>query len=260
MVQRPIIIAGPCSAESDEQMDIAIAEASKRRVDFVRTNLWKPRDVPAFDGLGEKGLHLLGQVARAGLNPGLEVLLPEHVTMAMDATLPHLREGGRLLVWIGARNQNHLIQDEIARLAAEDEHVWLMVKNQPWVAEKHWAGILTWVLDAGMPAGRLLNCYRGYTPSYGDKNPEGFRNLVNFEEAMRVKEKTGVPMLFDPSHTGGGVENVFKMGEMAAKYDFDGLIIEVHHDPEHAFTDSRQQLTWPQLDELADKTGVSVKA
>jgi len=250
---KPIIIAGPCSAESDEQMDIAIEEAGKRDIDFVRCNLYKPRDIPAFDGLGEKGEHLLGKVARAGLNPALEVMLPEHVDKAMQATLPHLRAGGKMLVWIGARNQNHIIQDQIARRAAQDDRVWLMVKNQPWVAERHWAGILTWVLDAGMPSERVLNCYRGYTPSYGDKNPEGFRNLVNFEEAMRVKEKSGLPMLFDPSHTGGTVENVFKMAKMSAEHDFDGLIIELHHDPEHAFTDAKQQLTWPQFDDLLIK-------
>jgi chorismate mutase len=257
---KPIIIAGPCSAESDEQMDIAFEEAAKRHVDFVRCNLYKPRDIPAFDGLGEKGAHLLGKAARAGLNPALEVMLPEHVDMAMDAALPHLSEDGKLLVWIGARNQNHIIQDEIARRTAKDPRVWLMVKNQPWVAERHWAGILTWVLDAGMPPERVLNCYRGYTPSYGDKNPEGFRNLVNFEEAMRVKENSGLPMLFDPSHTGGTVENVFKMAEMSAAYDFDGMIIELHHDPAHAYTDAKQQLTWPQFDELLAKMQTARKA
>jgi 3-deoxy-D-arabino-heptulosonate 7-phosphate (DAHP) synthase len=260
MVSNPIVIAGPCSAESDEQMDIAIEEASKREVDFVRCNLYKPRDIPAFDGLGEKGAHLLGKVARAGLNPALEVMMPEHVDMAMESALPHLRAGGKLLLWIGARNQNHIIQDEIAKRASKDDRVWLMVKNQPWVAERHWKGILTWVLDAGMPAERLLNCYRGYTPSYGDKNPEGFRNLVNFEEAMRVKEATGIPMLFDPSHTGGTVENVLKMSELSAKFDFDGMIIELHHDPEHAFTDAKQQLTWQQYDQLLEKMQAAAKA
>jgi 3-deoxy-D-arabino-heptulosonate 7-phosphate (DAHP) synthase len=259
MVQKPIIIAGPCSAESDEQMDIAIKEAAQREVDFVRCNLYKPRDFPAFDGLGEKGSHLLEKVAKAGLNPGLEVMLPEHVTMAMEATLPHLKDGGKLLVWIGARNQNHLIQRAMARLAAQDERVILMVKNQPWVSEKHWAGIIDWVLDGGMPKERLLNCYRGITPSYGDKNPDGFRNIVDFEEARRMKEQTGMPMLFDPSHTGGSVENVFKMAEMSGQYDFDGMIIELHHDPEHALTDAKQQLTWPQYDELREKMRAAAK-
>lgn len=97
MAHKPIVIAGPCSAENDEQIDIAIEEAGKRGVDYMRTNLWKPRDKPAWDGLKEKGLYHLTKVAQAGLNPALEVMFPDHVTMAMDATLPHLKEGGKLL-------------------------------------------------------------------------------------------------------------------------------------------------------------------
>ncbi len=249
MTQKPIVIAGPCSAESDEQMGIAIQEAGKRGVDFLRTNLWKPRDVPAFDGLKEKGLYLLTKVAREGLNPGLEVMFPDHVTMAMEATLPHLKEGGRLLVWIGARNQNHFLQRAIAWEAARDTRVWLMVKNQPWPNDKHWAGIFEHILDAGFPKERLLNCYRGIAPSPSDDNPMGLRNVVNFESAVQMRTSTGLPMIFDPSHTGGSVENVFKMADAAAPYNFDGVVIEVHHDPEHAWTDSKQQVTWPQFDE-----------
>jgi chorismate mutase len=248
--QKPIIIAGPCAAESDEQMDIAILEAGKRGVDFVRTALWKPRDKPNFDGLKEKGLYLLTRVAEAGLNPGLEVMFPDHVTMAMEATLPHLKEGGKLLVWLGARNQNHFIQREVARVAAQDPRVMLMIKNQPWPNDMHWEGIVAHVLDVGFPKERLLNCYRGIAPSPSDENPLGLRNIVNFESAVQMRQKTGLPMIFDPSHTGGSVPNVLKMGEAAAPYDFDGIVIEVHHDPEHAMTDTKQQLTWPQFDEF----------
>jgi len=259
MVQRPIIIAGPCSAETDEQMDIAFREAGSRGVDFVRVNLWKPRDIPAFDGLKEKGLYLLTRAAQAGVNPGLEVMFPDHVSMAMDAVLPHLKPEGKLLVWIGARNQNHFLQREIARVASQDPRVMLMVKNQPWPNDKHWEGIISHVLDVGFPKERLLNCYRGIAPSPSDHNPEEFRNIVDFESAMSMKQKTGVPMIFDPSHTGGSVPNVFRMGEMSAEYDFDGIIIEIHHDPEHALTDSKQQLTWQQFDELMEKMHIAPK-
>jgi 3-deoxy-D-arabino-heptulosonate 7-phosphate (DAHP) synthase len=257
MVENPIIIAGPCSAESEEQMDIAIKEASARHVDFLRTNLWKPRDIPAFDGLKEKGLYLLGRVAQAGVNPGLEVMFPDHVTMALEATLPYLKEDGKLLVWIGARNQNHFLQRAIAQEAAKDPHVMLMVKNQPWPNDKHWEGIISHILDVGFPKERLLNCYRGMAPSPADDNPAGLRNVVNFDSAMQMKEKTGVPMLFDPSHTGGSVPNVFNMGIESSQYNFDGMIVEVHHDPEHALTDSKQQLTWPQFDELLQKMHIT---
>jgi 3-deoxy-D-arabino-heptulosonate 7-phosphate (DAHP) synthase len=249
-MQNFIVIAGPCAAESDQQMDIAIEEAGKRDVDFVRTNLWKPRTKPGFEGLGEKGLHLLGRVAKSGLNPGLEVMLPEHVSMALEATLPHLKPEGKLLVWIGARNQNHFIQQDIARLAAQDPQVWLMIKNQPWPNDNHWEGIVEHVLGTGFPKERLLNCYRGVTPSPVDPNPLNLRNVVDFDSAMDMKRKTDLPMIFDPSHTGGSVQNVLKLAEAASSYEFDGVIIEVHHDPTHALIDSKQQLTWPQFDEF----------
>src|ERR1035441_2741001 len=101
MDRKRIIIAGPCAAESDEQISIAISEAQKRSVDFMRVNLWKPRTKPGFEGLGEKGLPLLVKVAKAGVNPGLEVIMPSQVGLVMDAVLPHMAKDGKLLLWIG---------------------------------------------------------------------------------------------------------------------------------------------------------------
>jgi chorismate mutase len=248
-LKKPIIIAGPCAAESEEQIARAILEATKRSVDFVRVNLWKPRTKPGFDGLGENGFDLVAKITKSGLNPGLEVVVPEHVTKVLDSALPHLQHDKKLLLWIGSRNQNHYVQRDIARLAAQDPRVYLMVKNQPWHNEEHWEGIIEHVLSAGFPERNLLNCFRGFSPH--GSNPLGLRNVPDFDMAMRVKEKTGIPMVFDPSHTGGSVPNVFRMAEEASKYDFDGIIVEVHHDPVHALTDQKQQVTWEQFDELA---------
>ncbi len=244
----PIIIAGPCAAESEEQIDTAIAEAKKRGVDFLRVNLWKPRTKPGFDGLGEKGLPLLVRAAKAGINPGLEVIMPEQAQRVADTVLPHLGKDGKLLLWIGARNQNHIVQREIARVAATDPRIYLMVKNQPWPNQDHWEGIIGHVLSAGLPKERLLNCFRGFAPT-GD-NPLGLRNVPDFAMAARVKKATGVPIVFDPSHTGGSVPNVYKMMEVASGEIVDGYIIEVHHDPANALTDQKQQVTWAQFDEL----------
>lgn len=140
-------------------------------------------------------------------------MFPDHVTMALDATLPHLKENGKILMWLGVRNQNHFLQREIARVAAQNAHIVMMIKNQPWPNDPHWEGITAHVLDVGFPKERLLNCYRGMAPSPHDDNPLGLRNLVDFESAMRMKEKTGLAMLFDPSHTGGTVPNVYTMAE-----------------------------------------------
>ncbi len=250
MRHKPIIIAGPCAAESQEQIDIAIREATKRDVDFLRVNLWKPRTKPGFEGLGEKGLSLLVRTAQAGVNPGLEVIMPEHAALVMDTVLPHLKRDGKLLLWIGARNQNHIVQREIARLAARDPRVVLMVKNQPWVSQDHWEGIIGHVLSAGLSKENLLNCHRGFAPS--GSNPSGLRNIPDHDMAMSIKETTGVPVIFDPSHTGGNVPNVFRVAEVASAYDINGIIIEVHHDPAHALTDQKQQITWPEFDMLME--------
>ena len=248
MLKKPIIIAGPCAAESEEQIDIAIREGKKRGITFMRTNLWKPRTKPGFDGLGEAGLPLLARVVKGGLNPGLEVIVPEQAQMVMDTVLPNLPSGGKLLLWIGARNQNHIVQREIARIIAQDPRVYMMVKNQPWVNEEHWEGILEHVLSAGLSKNNLLNCSRGFAPT-GD-NPLNLRNVPDFAMTKRIKDKTGIPVIFDPSHTAGSVTNVYKMAEAAADEDIDGVVIEVHHDPAHALTDQKQQVTWEQFDEL----------
>src|SRR4030081_3030776 len=100
---KKIIIAGPCAAESESQINIAITEATKRKIDFLRVNLWKPRTKPGFDGLGEAGIPLLVKVAQAGVNPGLEVIMPDQAAQVIDAVLPHLKADGKLLLWIGAR-------------------------------------------------------------------------------------------------------------------------------------------------------------
>lgn len=250
MLNQPIIIAGPCAAESEAQMNIAIREAKKRNIDFLRTNLWKPRTKPGFDGLSEKGFPLLVNVAKSGLNPGLEVITPEQANHVLDTVLPHLGENGKVLLWIGARNQNHIVQRDIAKIVASDPRAYMMVKNQPWINEDHWEGIIGHVLNAGLPKERLLNCDRGFAPG-NDDNPMSLRNIPDFAMSHRIKQATGVPVIFDPSHTGGTVPNVYKMAEVAAtEHPLDGIIVEVHHDPVNALTDQKQQVTWEQFDEL----------
>jgi 3-deoxy-D-arabino-heptulosonate 7-phosphate (DAHP) synthase len=243
-----IIIAGPCAAESREQILAAIEQAKKRNVDFLRICLWKPRTKPGFEGLGEKGIELLVEAAKAGINPGAEVLIPEHAKLLMDKVLSEV-PSTKLLLWIGARNQNHHIQREIARIASTDRRVFLMVKNQPWMSEDHWEGIVGHVLDGGISKDRLILCHRGFIPS--GANPHNYRNIPEYSMAMRIKDKTGLPMIFDPSHTGGSVANVLKVTGEAKKYNFDGVIVEVHHSPKDALTDVKQQLTWEEFDRLA---------
>jgi len=245
--KKQIIIAGPCAAESAELIMFSAIEAKKRNVDFLRVNLWKPRTKPGFDGIGDEGLPLLVKVAKMGVNPGLEVITPEHAEKVLKILLPHLGEG-KVLLWIGARNQNHIFQREISKIASKDKRVHLLVKNQPWKDENHWEGIVEHVLEGGIPKDRLILCDRGFAPN--GHNPNNFRNIPDHEMAMRIKEKYDLPMVFDPSHTGGSVENVFNIAKMFAEHDYDGVLTEVHKDPKNAKTDSKQQVTWTEFDRL----------
>jgi len=245
--EKPILIAGPCAAESKEQVLIAIEEAKTRGIDYMRASLWKPRTKPGYEGLGEDGIELLIAAARAGVNPATEVLIPEQAKVIMDRVFSEVPDA-KLMLWIGARNQNHYIQREIARVAGRDERVSLLVKNQPWVNEEHWEGIISHVLDGGISQERVILCHRGFAPN--GHNPYGYRNVPEFDMAMRIKEKMGLPMVFDPSHTGGSVANVMKISEQAREHNFDGAIVEVHHDPKNALTDAKQQLTWEEFDGL----------
>ena len=248
-----ILVAGPCATESLELIQKSAKEAKKRKVDFLRANLWKPRTKPGFEGLGDEGLSILVEIVRQGLNPALEVVIPEQAQKVLDTLLPVLGDG-KILLWIGSRNQNHFIQKEIARIASSDKRVYLLVKNQPWKDERHWEGIVEHVLDGGISKDRLILCDRGFTP-HGE-NPENFRNVPDFEMAMRVKKKFDLPMVFDPSHSGGSVENVFKMTEIARLHNYDGLLTEVHPSPKDAITDAKQQVTWKEFDKLVDTMGV----
>lgn len=242
------MIVGPCAVENDAQVKESILQAKIANVDFIRLSLWKPRTKPGFEGIGEKGIRHLVEAAKEGINPGFEPMLLEHVEKVAEAVLSATKTG-KLLVWIGARNQNHYIQREMAKIASQDSRIILMVKNQVWHNEKHWEGIIEHVLCGGIKKENLLVCHRGFAP-YSYNNPEGYRNVPDFDMAMRIKERYDLPMIFDPSHTGGTVEKVFQIAKEANMYDFDGYIIEVHPNPKIALSDAHQQLTWKQYKEL----------
>jgi 3-deoxy-D-arabino-heptulosonate 7-phosphate (DAHP) synthase len=155
-----------------------------------------------------------------------------------------------MIAWLGSRNQNHMEQKKISKiLATGPEGITFMFKNQMWDDERHWLGICEHILGEGFPRERLMACHRGFSPGKSP-NQKGFRNLPDFEMAMRVKEKTGLPMLLDPSHVGGSRENVVEICRMANAYDFDGYLIEMHDNPEIAKTDAKQQLGPAELQEL----------
>jgi len=255
-----INIAGPCAVESPTQINIAAKElAESGQVQILRGCAFKPRTSHPknghfFDGTKQDGISWL---IDAGITYNIpiatEVIVPEHVIQIAEI-LNQRQQTTPLLLWIGSRNQNHIDQTEISKLIKGHlpEQTLILIKNQPWGSESHWKGIASHVINgAKFPQDRVLFCHRGFDP-YGIENPDGFRNIPDFKMAMRVKKETGIPMILDPSHIAGSVENIFKVVKMAKNFDFDGLMIEVHPDPKNATTDAKQQLTIEEFKDLMD--------
>lgn len=186
-----------------------------------------------------------------GMSTATEVLLNKQAELLVDSLVTPLRSRAEFIFWFAARNQNHFVQRETAKTLRCYPEVRLMIKNQPWKDEEHWLGIVEHVLTAGFPSNRVILCHRGFCPEERD-NPRELRNLPDWEMAMRVREKTKMPMIFDPSHIGGSVENVFWITKHASQFSFDGIMVEVHPNPEAAKTNQKQQIRPSELKSLLD--------
>jgi len=242
-----MVIAGPCALESRQQLKECVQVLKRMGVTMIRASLWKPRTQPGWEGLGWMSLPLLlEETLPYGLVPATEIISAEHALMVVHA-LEHFGSDARMIVWLGSRNQNHMEQKKIAKiLATGPDGITFMFKNQMWDDERHWHGIAEHILAEGFPRERLMICHRGFSPGKA-QNLHGYRNLPDFEMAMRIKEKTGLPMLLDPSHIGGSRDKVMEICNLALSYHFDGYLIEMHCDPENAKTDAKQQLSPDEL-------------
>ncbi len=250
---RQRIIAGPCALESREHAELTVDQAKKHGVQTIRMNLWKPRTRPGFEGVAKHGIPWVVAAAEQGITPAMEVIMPEHVDLLMEEILGKLPHA-TLLLWIGSRNQNHIIQRDIGKAVAGEPRVELMIKNQPWRDINHWGGIVSHVLHGGAAEEQLLLCHRGFAP--WSKGLDEMRNIPDMEMALSLKRTLGIPLIMDPSHIGGQVELVKKLiQEFSIIPEIDGQIIEVHPDPTQAKTDASQQLTWTELAELLPNKG-----
>jgi len=245
-----IIIAGPCAAESRKQIELTAEKISALNNIIMRASIFKPRTQPGFEGLGAEGVELLIKAAEKNIAVATEVMVPEHVNIILEK-IANLHKKPEFILWIGSRNQCHINQREIARIIHEKapKSMRLMIKNQPWKDETHWIGIIEHVLSSGLSPERIILCHRGFYPD-SNQNPNMFRNLPDYAMAMRIKEKTKLPMIIDPSHIGGSIENVFRVMEESLQFDFDGMMVEVHPNPKEAMTDAKQQLNFNEFERL----------
>ncbi len=232
-LDRPLMIAGPCSAESEAQM-LATAQglAASGQVQVFRAGLWKPRTRPgAFEGSGDAGLPWLRRVKEAtGLLTLTEVATAQHVEASLKA--------GVDMLWIGARTTpNPFSVQEIAD-ALRGVDIPVFVKNPINPDLQLWIGALERLERAGIT--RFAAIHRGF--SWFERTP--FRNSPMWEFPIRLKAAfPELEIVGDPSHIAGNRENIGLVAQQALDLGFSGLMIEVHTDPSAALSDAQQQLT-----------------
>lgn len=241
-VQRPIIIAGPCSAESEEQVMSVASELKNRGITLFRAGVWKPRTRPGcFEGVGQEALQWLQRVKRElDIPVSTEVATAVHVEQALAA--------GVDLLWIGARTTaNPFAVQEIAD-ALRGVDVPVLIKNPVNPDVDLWIGAFERINNAGVK--RLGAIHRGFS-AYGEKF---YRNAPQWQLPIEFRRRLGnVPMICDPSHIGGKRELVFSLSQQALDLNFDGLMIETHCNPVCALSDARQQVTPDELELILGK-------
>lgn len=237
----PLIIAGPCSVESEAQL-LATARVLAKipSVQMLRGGIWKPRTRPeAFEGKGEEGLVWLRQAKReTGLPIITEVATPEHVELAMRYEVDAL--------WVGARTVVNPFSVQQLADAMKGLDIPVFIKNPVSPDLNLWIGAFERFQKAGLT--QLSAIHRGF--SYYKESP--YRNFPMWEIAIELKRVIDVPVVTDISHICGNRELLLDTAQKSMDLAFDGLMVECHHDPDHALTDAAQQITPEALAILLD--------
>ncbi len=231
-LRRPLLIAGPCSAESEEQLLTTARALSAAGIGIFRAGLWKPRTKPGgFEGVGAEGVAWLRRVKReTGMRTATEVATRDHVAAAL--------EGGVDLLWIGARTAaNPFAMQEVAD-ALRGHDIPVLVKNPVSPDLELWIGAIERIYNAGIR--RLGAIHRGFSTI----DPTPYRNHPMWSIPIELRRRLpDLPILCDPSHIGGARELIEPLSRQAIDLGMEGLIIEAHCDPDSAWSDSAQQIT-----------------
>lgn len=230
--KRPVVIAGPCSAETEEQVMETAKDLAKNGVRIFRAGIWKPRTKPGgFEGVGSVGLTWLQEVKKeTGMLVAIEVANKQHVEEALNA--------GVDVLWIGARTSaNPFAMQEIAdSLVGAD--VPVLVKNPVNPDLELWIGAMQRIYNAGIR--QIGAIHRGFS-AYGKHL---YRNMPQWHIPIELRRRMPeLTLICDPSHIGGKRELVAPLSQQAMDMGFDGLIVESHCDPDSAWSDKSQQVT-----------------
>ena len=245
---RPCVLAGPCSAETEEQVISTAKGLKKVGINVFRAGIWKPRTHPGcFEGVGEKGLTWLQRVkTELGMKIAVEVASSAHVQACIDA--------GVDLLWIGARTTvNPFLMQDIAD-ALKGKDVAVLVKNPLAPDLELWVGAVERLYASGIR--KLGVIHRGFTPSR--KIP--YRNDPSWQVAIEMRRRMPeLPFFCDPSHMSGTKEFIGPLSQKAMDLGLDGLMIECHSNPTCALSDSQQQLLPEELNALLENLVVREK-
>lgn len=240
--KKPIVIAGPCSAESEQQIFETAKALKSAGVEVLRAGIWKPRTRPnCFEGVGSEGLHWMQRVQRElGMKTSTEVANVKHVYEALKS--------GVDMLWIGARTTaNPFAMQEIAD-ALKGTDIPVLVKNPVNPDVELWIGALERLNMAGLK--KIGVIHRGFS-IYGKSK---YRNVPQWQLPIEIKRRfPEMLMICDPSHISGKREYIQEISQQAMDLGFDGLIIESHICPEIALSDAAQQVTPASLTEILSK-------
>lgn len=228
-----LIIAGPCAAESEQQIMSTAKNLAAIGITWFRAGLWKPRTQPgSFEGVGEQGLQWLRKVKiETKMNVGTEVANAEHARLAVAAGLD--------FVWIGARTTtNPFAVQEIADVLKGNDEITVLVKNPMNPDINLWIGAIKRFQQVGVQ--RIMAVHRGFSVY----NSLLYRNDPQWYIPIELhRQFPKIPILCDPSHIAGNSELVAVLSQKALDLDFNGLMIESHYSPKQALSDAKQQLT-----------------
>jgi chorismate mutase len=230
-LDHPLVIAGPCSAETEAQVLKIAHELKDSDVNYYRAGIWKPRTRPGnFEGVGALGLKWLQKVkAETGLKTATEVANRAHVELALEHDID--------LLWIGARStvSPFIVQEIADALHGTDKIV--LIKNPVNPDLALWLGAVERLKSANIQ--NLGVIHRGFS-TYGKSK---YRNNPEWQLAIELQTKfPDLPLINDPSHITGKRDMVFDVSQTALDLNFDGLMIETHTDPDNAWSDAAQQI------------------
>ncbi len=235
--ERPFVIAGPCSAETEEQVVTTAKQLSEKGCHLFRAGIWKPRTKPGgFEGKGDEALPWLADVKKeTGMLVSTEVATPEHVEKALQHGIDFL--------WVGARTTANPFAMQALADSLRGVDIPVLVKNPVNPDLELWIGALERLNQAGVK--RLGAIHRGFS-SYDKKI---YRNLPMWQIPIELRRRyPTLPLICDPSHISGRRDLIAPLCQQAMDLGFDGLLVESHCNPDEAWSDAMQQITPEVLD------------